>query len=178
MIKMVRKILSLLISTFLLISCNQSQNKNNHYPIEEQINNIVLYLNNENSPYGNYRFTLYFFMSDINDRRYDTTFSFVYDIDKDTLIDIRIIENQLIITNVNNLEQQSIINLSEKLTDIFNDKSKNDWLVKDLRNEAIQHFSKYYGLGMSTYLKSFKIVNYKQNICFDVSIRSQPYVLD
>ena len=168
----------LLIICLFLFSCNKQSNSNSdYYPVDIENNNIVLHLNNVNSPYDNKQFTLYFFASDFNYRSYDFTFNFLVDIDNSTSIDIRVVNNNLILTNLGKPIQQSIISLEEINSDIFNENTKNEWIVEDLREEAIQHFSTYHGLTTwSTYLKSFSIINNNKDIHFDIYIRSQAYV--
>ena len=92
------------------------------------------------------------------------------DINNSIELDIRMVENKLILSNLEETMNQTIINFEEVYPDIFNENTKTNWFVGELRNEAIELFSNQGGLNKYQYFKSFKLYNEISGIEFDVAI--------
>lgn len=163
--------LSLLI-LLLLTGCENKKNQEYIYPIDQDENNIVLPIIIEDIDPNYESIKLYFYIYDENHREYDYTFSHVMDINNSIELDIRMVENKLILSNLEETMNQTIINFEEVFPDIFNENTKTNWFVGELRNEAIELFSNQGGLNKYQYFKSFKLYNEISGIEFDVAIET------
>ena len=167
-----KKLITFSLLILLLLTACEKKNREYVYPIDKDENNIVLPIIIEEIDSNYESIKLYFYISDENHRVYDYTFSHVMDINNSIELDIRMVENKLILSNLEETMNQTIINFEEIFPDIFNQSTKENWIVGNLRNEAIQLFSNQGGMNKYQYLKSFKLYNEITGIEFDVAIKS------
>ena len=179
------------LSLCILSSCNKSENftkkvlqihEFEYYPINNQRNNLIIHFYDdydyENSYIECSQYKIYFYMSDFQNRQYDNIFNFLIDRQMDTYLDIRIVNNSLILTDVSNQRNQKVIHFDEMYPDIFNDTTKNSWIVSEMNKNAIDFFEEsgvFSRWIRRNYLKSFQICNDEKNIYFDISILAIAY---
>lgn len=157
---------SSILVVLLLFGC--SENKAIEYPLDDSVHHITLRFVNDDLYYDDNKYSAIIYMSDYKNREYDTVFRYddLY-INESLDLDIRFIDNKLIITDTTNPNNQQIYDLNDKYPELFNDSLESNW---GLQPEGISNLSvNRYHLHSIRFTRTFFLVN-RQHI-FYFSIR-------